>query len=577
MNKFLYIALFFAGLFISSCGSSRSVSSSKAVDNSALDKAQTFYILADKARLNKEASIALENYEKCLALNPNHAAAYFYISEIKSEQNKFSEALEAITKARTLNKSNLYYKETHAELLIRNGKTDAGIAIYKELMDEQPNQKLQYQGMIANFYAYTGKFKDALNIYDEQEKKYGKSDELVSKRINVIKRIENKVEAAKVLDDMVKKYPEEIRYRLLQVEYLDKVKDAAQLQTAYTLLETQFAESPRALPLIALNKLRNKDTLGYQKYLSMLIANKEIDPEDKLRVLLPYTSKASTDVAAAKQLLNYTTQILEVAPNDTKALEIHAAALAQTEDYLKAANIYNDLLKNDAGKIANWVRVLSTYAQANRYDSVKNISKRALDFYPNQYEIFYYQGLANQFSEPNDIAAATKAYKKALDFSKTTSAKADVYALMGDMYHSAGNYKSSDSCFNESLRLEPKDAGTLNNYAYFLSVRKTNLDRALTMSNESLLLEPGNKTFLDTYAWILFQQKKYAEAETYILQAVGNNVADADADVLEHYGDILFKLNKNAEALKMWQLAKNKGSKSKLLNKKITDGKWYED
>jgi len=48
------------------------------------------------------------------------------------------------------------------------------------------------------------------------------------------------------------------------------------------------------------------------------------------------------------------------------------------------------------------------------------------------------------------------------------------------------------------------------------------------------------------------------------------------AEVMEHYGDILFKLGDPVQALEFWQKAKAKGPGSALLDKKIAEKRLYE-
>ena len=57
------------------------------------------------------------------------------------------------------------------------------------------------------------------------------------------------------------------------------------------------------------------------------------------------------------------------------------------------------------------------------------------------------------------------------------------------------------------------DPTTLNNYAYYLSLRNDRLEKAAQMSLRSNELAPGQPSFQDTYAWVLYQQGKYAEAQ----------------------------------------------------------------
>ena len=60
------------------------------------------------------------------------------------------------------------------------------------------------------------------------------------------------------------------------------------------------------------------------------------------------------------------------------------------------------------------------------------------------------------------------------------------------------------------------------------------------MSKKTIIAEPENYTYLDTYAWVLFNKENYKKALEYIEKAVQFKGSE-DADILEHYGDILDK------------------------------------
>ena len=115
----------------------------------------------------------------------------------------------------------------------------------------------------------------------------------------------------------------------------------------------------------------------------------------------------------------------------------------------------------------------------------------------------------------------------------------------------------------------------LNNYSYYLSLRKDKLERAAELSKKANNIYPKNASFNDTYGWILFQQEKYSEAEIWLKKALDNG-GNESGTVLEHYGDVMIKLGKQEEAMKFWELAKVKGDHSESLSRKMKDKKYYD-
>jgi Tfp pilus assembly protein PilF len=88
------------------------------------------------------------------------------------------------------------------------------------------------------------------------------------------------------------------------------------------------------------------------------------------------------------------------------------------------------------------------------------------------------------------------------------------------------------------------------------------------MSYRTIKAEPQNSTYLDTYAWILFMQERYEESKLYIDQAVQND-STVSVVILEHAGDIHAKVGEMDKALEFWRKARDNGSDSKVLIRKI--------
>ena len=101
-------------------------------------------------------------------------------------------------------------------------------------------------------------------------------------------------------------------------------------------------------------------------------------------------------------------------------------------------------------------------------------------------------------------------------------AHVDVNELMSkmpamlDAQNQLKKHEESDAAYDKSLEYNPTNVFVLNNYAYFLSLRNTNLEKAETMSKKANSLEPNSSTFQDTYGWILYQMKKYDDAKVAI-------------------------------------------------------------
>jgi len=93
------------------------------------------------------------------------------------------------------------------------------------------------------------------------------------------------------------------------------------------------------------------------------------------------------------------------------------------------------------------------------------------------------------------------------------------------------------------------------------------------MVNKGMQRNKAYPDFLHAYAYVQFRRGNYSAALEAIEKVV---LSDASWDVMEHYGDILSRLNRSNEAVVQWRRAKEMGSTSKTLDQKIREAKWSE-
>jgi Tfp pilus assembly protein PilF len=143
-----------------------------------------------------------------------------------------------------------------------------------------------------------------------------------------------------------------------------------------------------------------------------------------------------------------------------------------------------------------------------------------------------------------------------------------LYSIMGDVYHSLNRHRESDAAFEQVLMLNPDDEHVLNNYSYYLSLRKEQLEKAARMARRLVEALPKESTYLDTYAWVLYQQGNYQEALRYLAMAIQEGKSPSSA-IWEHYGDALYRLGRVDEAVKSWKKANDLPNADQNLEKKI--------
>ena len=91
----------------------------------------------------------------------------------------------------------------------------------------------------------------------------------------------------------------------------------------------------------------------------------------------------------------------------------------------------------------------------------------------------------------------------------------------------------------------PNNVQVLNNYAYYLSLREENLERAEEMSKKTIEMFPEEANYLDTYAWILYKMKKYEQAKSWMQKAI--DISESKT-CYSHMAEILKELGQKEES-----------------------------
>ena len=120
------------------------------------------------------------------------------------------------------------------------------------------------------------------------------------------------------------------------------------------------------------------------------------------------------------------------------------------------------------------------------------------------------------------------------------------YAYLGDAYNQVKDDAKSDEAYEQVLKLDPDHDYVLNNYAYYLSLRNENLERAAEMAKRATELKPNSSANQDTYGWVLYKMGKFEEAKSGLGKLW--KTKKASAVIIEHYGDVLWQLGDTEEA-----------------------------
>lgn len=549
---------------------------------SKLREAEFYFTEGEKFFILEDFSKALLYYQRTLEINPENATVHYKIAEVFARTNKpedLQRAAISIENALRLEKKNKYFYILAASIYNNLTRFDKSAQVYENLVNEIPGTE-EYLYELATIYQYSNRPEEAIKIYNRAENVLG-INEVSSLQKQRIYLEQGKVrEAIAEGEKLLQAFPEEERYVMALAEalsqkgmyqeairYLEKFiannTDAANTQMLLAGLYRDLQQEAKARPLLL--KLFDDPSLELGSKLIMLSTYNAEYSQSK--------SKNQTDTDKEAFMLSLFEKLEKNYPLEPNVhiiggdlyLTLGNTKLAQQE-YLKS-------IHSGEVNFEVWENLLFLETQVSQWDSVLKHSDEAIEVFPNQGLIHYFNGYAHLQKRhyPEAIAALEHAKRLA---SSNQSLVSDLNGMLGDAYNATKQFEKSDKAYEESLAFNPNNIVVLNNYSYYLALRKVNLEKAEKMASQLIKDHPDNTTFLDTHAWVLYQREKYKDARKSIERAISSGKASATH--FEHYGDILYKLGDVNGAVQQWEKARGMSANSEVLNKKITNRKIYE-
>jgi tetratricopeptide (TPR) repeat protein len=530
------------------------------------------YILteATKQKVLGNLKQAISLYEKCIQVYKLSDIAYYQIANILLMTANYDQALTYARTAVKLNEDNYWYKIQLAQLYLVKNEKDSAKSIYEGIVSKWPG-KVEINYEIARINAEESEFDKALKILNRIEKENGISEPVSMLKEQIYVKMGKTDLAVSEIQKLVELMPEEIRYLGLLAELYNSNGRNKEAQETYNKI---FEIAPGNITaLLSYTEFLRETGQTDEQYriLSNIFRDQKVYVDQKLQVLIEYLTNEQEFNKENEKIGGLVNILLELYPDDYKVKTAHADYLVKTNNYTEALKEYYYVLSAEKNNYFIWEQVLLIENTLGNNNEVYTKSNEALKIFKDKPLLYLFKG--NAAVSKDNFEEAIKVFEEGLKYTgNNKDLKIQFYSLMAEAYRSTGNNESSDSCYEEALKLDPVNMMVLNNYSYFLSLRKAKLQMAEKMSKKTILAEPENYVYLDTYAWILFNKEKFSKALEFIEKAMKFGGSD-DPDILEHYGDILEKLDRNSEALKYWKLSVEKGNNKESIFKKIEDNK----
>lgn len=563
----LFVIIGLLGLF--ACGTQKEViEESGSISQKDYPYIENFY-KALRYKSNGRLDDAAKLLQKCLEVRQDDDAVYYALSKIELSRGNESASAEYIQKATALDPGNTWYTQELAYMFFETKQYDKAVEQFGKLVEKEPRNTDWLYGY-AESLTQNGESGKAIEALDRTEDLTGPHPELTIQKYRLYLRSGQEEKGEAELLEGLKSFPQEPMIIASLVDYYFKHdQEAKAKEMLQNLVEADPSNGRAHLTLADVYRSEGKMSEAY-KELKLAFGSDDVDLDTKMNVLLTIYESNSNPEPAVYELID---ELKEKYPDQAKPYSIKGDFYLQKGDSEVALEAYKEALNYEKTQYPIWNQVLFMEYQAGMNEELYQDSKECLEYFPTISTVYLLNGVsANQL----------KKYDEAIDVLSTgielivndEPMKAEFEGQIGDAYFGLRSFEKAKETYRSAIKRSPQSNLLKNNFAYKLAVNKLDLELAESLIKQ-VLKNSDQAQYYDTYGVVLFHKGEFEKAEKQFNTA--HEKTPQDALVLEHLGDVSYKLGNTESAMKFWEKAKELGRVNDVLEKKINSGKYYEE
>ena len=512
-----------------------------------------FFLEAIVQREKGNSDAAFDLLRHCVDIDSTRSEAYFYLAQYYGALKQKDKMLGMMKKAVDLEPDNTTYLETLANVYISQRQYAEGIEMLERLYDKS-RERDEVLGMLVQLYEQQQDYDSAIRTLNRLETLEGKSERLSFAKSSLFTQKGDKKAAISEMKKLADQYPHDNNYRCL---YGNTLYVNGQQKKALAIYHEILKDDPdnrNAQMAMLAHYNEQHDSAAANRLIEEILLNKQSSTEDRVTLMRQVIGESERSGGDSTRVLQLFHRMLDLPQSDADMALFCATYMnlkKMPKDSIGA--VLEKAIQIAPDNAAARLQLVSYAWQNEDRDKVIALCKEARQYNPDEMAFYYYQGIA--YYQNSQLDEALDAFQNGIGVITQQSDPAivsDFYAVMGDIMHQKGMDREAYAAYDSCLQWKDDNIACLNNYAYYLSIKGEQLDKAEQMSYRTIKAEPKNATYLDTYAWILFMQKRYSEARIYIDQTLQND-SDTSAVLLEHAGDIYYHVGDTDKALVFWQ------------------------
>jgi len=471
---------------------------------------------AEMALSAKQADEALSAVRLWHSLAPHSEEATQYYLSFLILGDKLDEAKpvlqQRLADARSPTRSVLIIQIQR--LLSRAKDKDGAFALLEELLAPYPNLPESHISLAQSAFAH-GDSERAQNEARIALKAKPDSELAI---LTLAQVMQDKTEAARSLDNFLRRYPDARNVRIAYARMLVEKKQYAKARSEFETLIKEQPQDLASLYALGVLSLQTNDLQAAENYLTTYLKVLAANPDEErdstqALLLLAQIAEERKDSDAELKWLS------QVEPGEAYlgAQTKRAQIIAKRGDIEGARRLLHEL--NAQGEVEQ-AQIVMTEGQilrnANRLPEAMSVFQAGLARFPDNTDLLY-------------------------DYAMTAE-KSDQVAVM-------------EKALRRIIELAPNNQQAYNALGYSLAERNMRLQEAYALIDKALTLAPEDPFIIDSMGWVQFRMGKFKEAETLLRRAYSLR---PDAEIAVHLGEVLWVRGEKDDAQKFWRDAQTK-------------------
>lgn len=528
-----------------------------------------YYYAALSAKTQNKFGEAHDLFNHCFALDSTNSSLLVELAAFQNALNNLEGSYELVRKSVNYNPDNYYYNMVLADLSMGLDKYEEVVDIYNNMLELYP-EKVELYFDLSNVYSSMGETDSAIASLDSLQKYTGDNDAIAVNKFRLYTAAGEKEKAFDEIEKIVTKSPDNPQYLLMVGELYLEDGDSEKAIDYFDRAKNIDPESPQLILSMVKYYDKTGDKEASESEIKKAITNVKMDVDTKLSMLGRYVGMLSQGKQSLEVADPLFESMFEQHPNNSNINLLYGEVLMFQKKEKEALVQYERYTNDNPTDITGYEQMLRILLpDTSAHDKIIELTEKGIEHIPDAPQFYYYLGM---------IKAIQEKYKESLQVFedglknaefRNPMIESDFYGQLGDINYMIKKESVAFEMYEKAIGINPQNTHVLNNYSYYLSLKRQDLDKAEKMSSLTVKAEPTNPTFLDTYGWILFEQGAYTMAKIYIEKAIEYSEDDISADVWEHYGDVLAVTGDEEGAVEQWKKARDAGGNSKILKKKI--------